>query len=304
MAAGMFLACIGVVKKSLRIAMVQCRNWQRSWAGHWPVSFEADAPDEREQLADTGSWIAAAAQAGAEVVVFPELYPGPQAPAEDAFTDVEVEATVRAEARRHGLYVVFNSKVATGAGGTYNQAKVADPEGELVATYNKMIPASGEPNVAGDQPVVFSCHGVPVGLMVCWEMWYPEVARTLRLLGAEVVIAPTGGILYELTDAWRTLLQARALENNCYVGMTVNLFGVEDGLCAVAGPEGMVASHTGEGMTIADLDLERMRYLRSLNERLVVPKPYRAVPGLLRWLPSSVVDAYCAAARQSGEVRR
>lgn len=289
--------------KPRRIALVQPRNLVRSWSGHWPIAFDETAEPEERQLEKAVACIETAARQQAEIVVFPELYPGPQDPARDCFSLADAEAALAEAARHLGLWVFFNGKADDGRGGTFNQARVLGPDGKLRGVYNKMIPASNEPNTPGTEPLLVDCDGLRVGVLICWELWYPEVARCLRLMGADLVVAPTGGILYELTENWRTILRARALENNCYVGMSVNVFGLEDGLCELAGPEGAVASHCGEGVLVADLDLERLRYLRETDERIIVPKPYRAVPGLIRWLRPEVVEKQYKAARKEGKAR-
>jgi hypothetical protein len=51
----------------------------------------------------------------------------------------------------------------------------------------------------------------------------------------------------------------------------------------IAGPEGVLAASTGEGLIVADLDLDRLDYLRNQDEQILFPKPYAAVPGVLRW---------------------
>jgi len=280
---------------SFQLALIQPRNLVRSWAGHWPIGLDPDAPPETENLDRATACVAKAAEEGARLIVFPELYPGPQNPEEDVHSLEEIARALSAEAEEHGVWILFNGK-APAPGGTFNQAILVNPVGETVVRYNKMIPAVGEPNEAGDTPVVTEIEGVRVGILICWELWFPEVARTLRLKGADLIVAPTGGILYELTANWRTVLRARALENNCYVGMTVNTFGLEEGLCEVAGPEGPVANRSGEGILRATLDMGRLRYMRATDERILVPKPYRAVPGLLRALPENVIGEYNKAA--------
>lgn len=282
--------------ESIRVAFAQPRNLQRSWTRHWPIFFDETAPPERNQLIETARFIREAVAANARLVVFPEIYPGPENKTNSAFTDAEVMAVVQTEAKAGGIWVFTSVRDDDGSGGTYNQTRVVSPKGELVARYNKLIPASNEPNTPGTEPLIVDCDGLKVGVMICWEMWYPEVARILRMKGADLIVAPTGGIVYELTSAWETVLRARALENNCYVGMTLNVFGVEDGLCELAGPEGTTAKRKREGLLIGDLDMARLRYMQETDETIIVPKPYHSVPGLLRWLRRSVVEHYAEAA--------
>jgi len=283
--------------KTFRLALIQPRNLVRSWAGHWPIVFDETVEPESQQLDRAEGYLREVAAAGASMAVFPELYPGPQSPEDDHFQEPEIRERMEALSKELNLWICYSCKVDDGRGGTFNQTRLVNPRNGELTLYNKLIPASNEPNTPGSDLAVVDCNGIRVGLMICWEMWYPEVARSLRMAGADLIIAPTGGILYELTESWRTVLRARALENNCYVAMTVNTFGVEDGLCELAGPEGPVAARQGEGVVVADIDLERLRFMQETDERIIVPKPYRAVPGLLRWLRPSVVDHYRKVAR-------
>ena len=100
--------------------------------------------------------------------------------------------------------------------------------------------------------------------------------------GADVVLFPTGGMLYHLSPVWGNLIQARATENLVYTASCVNLFGVEDGFAHICGPEGELASSKVEGVLLADLDLSRLDYLRAEDETLAFPKFYRTIPGLWR----------------------
>jgi predicted amidohydrolase len=99
-----------------------------------------------------------------------------------------------------------------------NCALVAGPEGELVAEYAKMHPFSfGEEArhyAGGERAVVVDVAGVRVGLSVCYDLRFPELYR--RMAGAEVVVVIANWPVAR-EGHWVTLLQARAIENQCYV---------------------------------------------------------------------------------------
>ena len=275
-----------------KIAIVQPRNYQRGWSEHWPVTFGPDSKSSDSQLEDAKTWMKKAKDGGAMLVVFPELYPGPYHPPVDLPTYGEVAEFMKAAANEIGIWTIFGSKADDGDGGTYNQLRVVNPEGEIAGTYNKLIPASNETNTPGTDAVVIDCDGLKVGLLICWEMWFPEISRILRMKGADILIAPTGALVYELGPAWKTIAQARALENDCYSVVTLNLFGLEDGMCQVCSPEGVVATMDGEGILFADIDLERMEFMQTTDEEIVVPKPYKGMPALLKWLTPEVSELY------------
>jgi predicted amidohydrolase len=130
------------------------------------------------------------------------------------------------------------------------------------------------------------------------------VARVLALKGAELCLFPTGILIDELgyTENWRTLVRARAIENLMYTAVTVNLFdpafadpyrtgpagpptasGLTAGIAMIASPERVLAMSESPGILCADLDLARIRGLRDTEEELLVPAPYRTIPGILDW---------------------
>jgi predicted amidohydrolase len=268
-----------------KIALVQPHNWERSQVN--------PGPDKRTQLTEADNYIRDAAAAGAHYVVFPEMYPGPAQP-DSGFTAREVREHMIQDASAAKVWVFFSGPEPAPNGGQYNTCFAVSPVGKIAGAYRKIIPACGEASVPGDNqtPLVIDCDGLKVGLIICWEVWFPEMARMATVLGADVLFCPTGGLVYELTPSWKTLVAARAAENDIYTAACLNAYGLEDGMCVVYSPEGLIAERKGVGLLYADLDLNRLRYLRATDERFVVPKPYLSIPGMLRALPARVVQSY------------
>ena len=79
------------------------------------------------------------------------------------------------------------------------------------------------------------------------------------------------------------MVWARAIENLCYTAACQNLYGVEDGVAIICGPEEVLTETRREGVAVATLDLARLRWLRQEDEKIEMPKRYRVVPGTLRW---------------------
>ncbi len=158
---------------------------------------------------------------------------------------------------------------------------------------------------AADQFPVFDMGWGKLGLLVCSEVFVPEIARILALKGAEVCLMHAGLLIDELgyTDNWRTLVRARAIENLMYTATTVHLFPEEfgrkyrqaelklpptgshltAGIAMIASPERVLCESHEPGLLSAVLDLDRIRWLRETDEELIVPAPYRTIPGVLKW---------------------
>ena len=110
-----------------------------------------------------------------------------------------------------------------------------------------------------------------LGVLVCWDQWFPEAARATALHGAEVLIYPTaigtwtGEMELKDTqhDAWRTMQRAHAIANGCFVA-AVNRIGQEDdlvfwGRSFVAAPDGSILAEAGEGEEVLVVECDRAK---------------------------------------------
>lgn len=247
--------------------------------------------DEHRNATDALDWLERAEKAGADLVLFPEGYPGPANPAHeyDAFTPL------RERAKALGLHVVASRAEETGSGGHYLTLHLIDDEGETVGVYRRTTPrgpylyrdldAWAFDYIEGaEPPTVFDTKLGKIGLLVCSEVYVPELSRVLALEGADVILYPAGGAINELLPTWRALLWARAIENLAYTAAVQNLYAPdEEGVGTIAAPESVLAQSATEGLLVADLDLDRLQYLREEEERILFPKPYQAIPGVLSW---------------------
>lgn len=264
---------------SIRLAAVQPRSFHGA--------------DEERNVEEALRWVDRAAAAGADLVLFPEGYPGPTNPANtyDAL-DPLAEAAARA-----GVHIVAGAIEPAGGETYYVTLRLIGGDGQLVGTYRRAtppapygiyrdIPAWQFDYVHGpddDLPVFDTALG-RLGLQVCSEVYSTESSRVLTLKGAEVILYPAGGAINELLPAWRTMLWARAIENLVYTAAVQNIYSdLEEGVGTIASPEHVLAQSTGVGLLLADLALDRLRFLREEDERIEFPKRYRTVPGVLRW---------------------
>jgi predicted amidohydrolase len=103
----------------------------------------------------------------------------------------------------------------------------------------------------------------------CSEVYMPEVARALALRGADLIFMPAGRDKRRLWATWRTLIWARAIENLAIVATTQNLFDhSERGLAMVAAPEEILFESTAPSVSVVDVSLDRVRYLRASRDML------------------------------------
>ncbi len=171
-------------------------------------------------------------------------------------------------ARRHDLWLIPGSLYERCGETVYNTAPVIDPQGRVVARHRKLFPfAPYERNVAGgDDFVVFEVPGAGrFGVSICYDMWFPEVSRSLVALGAEVILHPTmtNTIDREVEIA---IARANAATNQCYF-VDINVAGdLGFGRSVVCGPGGEVIHQAGEGREVIAFEVD-FSYLRRCRER-------------------------------------
>lgn len=225
-----------------------------------------------------------AAEAGAELVLFPEHFPGPFTAAEE----YDAAPAMAAAARASGIAVCWSRMERCDDGWWRLAVYVHDREGAEVLRYERTHPATVPPEdsggwvAPGDELGLVDVAGVRFGVVVCSELWVPETARVLALRGAEVLLSPAGGNFTSLTANWQVVARARAIENQCHVALTNNRYGPESGAALIAGPEHVLAEAGRAELVVATLDLARQRWLREQDDALLSVKPFDSIPGLLR----------------------
>jgi len=225
-----------------------------------------------------------ASQQKVDLIVFPELITSGNELGL-RFTEIAQRVpgpTVNLLAQRaneYGIYIAFGMVTKEKVESVlYNSAVLVGPEGELLEVYNK-IHLRGEERMAFREgfklPVVPTEIG-NIGLMIGYDLAFPEVARSLALDGAEIICVIANWEAANI-DEWKTYVRARAYENSVFmaaanrVGEDVTLnFGGES---MVVGPRGQIvaslASETDpesgapmEGFAVARIDLDEVRKFR------------------------------------------
>ena len=123
----------------------------------------------------------------------------------------------------------------------------------------------------------------------------PEVTRALSLRGAELIFMPAGVDKNRLWATWRTLIWARAIENLAVLVTTQNLFShAERGLAMVAAPEEILFESTAAGLSVVDVALARVRFLRATRDEVGSSQHCAAKQGVLgpQWQRPELYDTF------------
>ena len=250
----------------------------------------ADREDNRARLAGK---IRRLAQEGARLVVLQELHNGLyfcQTEDVNVFDQAEPIPGPSTEffgqlAKETGVVIVTSLFERRSTGLYHNTAVVLEKDGTIAGKYRKMhIPDDPgyyekfyfTPGDLGFQPIDTSLGRL--GVLVCWDQWYPEAARLMALAGAELLVYPTA-IGYDPNDtpdeqqrqrmAWQTVQRGHAVANGLPV-VTVNRVGNEDGVpfwgtSFVAGPQGELlfeAPTDEETEAVVEVDMQRSEQVR------------------------------------------
>jgi len=263
---------------------------------------QSNTEDRAANVARLEQNIRACAAKGAELVILQELHNGLyfcQTENPDVFEQAETipgPSTISFGklAKELEVVLVLSLFEKRTAGLYHNTAVVIEKDGTIAGKYRKMHipddPAYYEkfyftPGDTGFEPIQTSVG--KLGVMVCWDQWYPEAARLMAMTGAEILIYPTA-IGWESTDtddeklrqmmAWQIAQRAHAIANGMHVvacnrtGFEPDPSGVTNGIqfwgnSFVAGPQGEIiaqASNDNEENLIVDIDLSRTETVRRM----------------------------------------
>ena len=204
-----------------------------------------------------------------KMVVFPEL----------CASDINKEVKEQAEkipgelteffshlAKRHELWLIPGSMYEQSGKKIYNTATIFSPKGELVGKYRKRYPwCPYEKTDPGKDPFVFHIEGVGVvGIMICYDLWFPEVARDLVNLGAELILVPTMTTTGDRSQE-QVISRATSIMQQCYV-VSCNGVGYGGvGGSIIVDPDGNVLQKSGGSpfLQTAVIDFERVTMLRN-----------------------------------------
>ncbi len=180
----------------------------------------------------------------------------------------EVENCFREAAKRNGFWLVPGSIYERRDGNVFNTSPVINPDGEVIARYRKQYPFYPyEKNVEGsDNFVVFEVPGVgKIGLIICYDVWFPEVIRQLAWMGAEAIIAPTLTNTID-RDVELAISRANAVTNQLYFFGLNSAGRLGYGKSIVVGPDGTIIHQASSGREIITVEMD-FKHVRRVRER-------------------------------------
>jgi len=240
----------------------------------WQTPYAGSTADALQRLDTTA---AQARAQGADLLITPEMaltgYAiGPERVAALAQPcDGPLAQAVAAIAQRHGIAIVYGYPEHNPHGKPFNAAQAIGPDGTHLAHYRKthlfgdMDRAQFSAGGAASQ--VFEWQGWQLGLLICYDVEFPETVRGLALQGADAVLVPTAN-MEPFDDVQRVLLPARALENSLYLAYA-NACGAEghigyNGQSCVLEPDGYPLARATQDETLVVAELNRTALQRCL----------------------------------------
>lgn len=210
------------------------------------------SPDLAKNLAQAERLVAKAAKAGAQIICLPELFRTPYFPQypkanKNAFCETipgVSTAVFKVLAKKHGVVIIVPIYEKDKQGQYHNSAVAIDNTGRLLPTYRKIhIPQDPlfyeknyfKPSDSGYK--IYKTKFGAIGVLICYDQWFPEAARAVALKHADIIFYPTaiGNIVgYKPNEgdwhnAWETVMRGHAIANAVHVA-AVNRVGREDEL--------------------------------------------------------------------------
>ena len=248
-----------------RIALVQMRS----------------SEDKQENLEKSVDFIAEAAGKGAELVCFPEFQmgfsPATQSAAQLAGVAETVKgnfvSTLAAAAKKNRIGIVAAIYEKSGRPNrVYDTAVMISPAGKVSAAYRKLHlynalgfkeSAKLAPGKTIAKPA--KTNAGSIGLLICYDLRFPELSRILAVRGADVLVAPSAWVAGEMKEEhWQTMVKARAIENGSYVVAPDQVGNIYCGRSMAVDPFGVVLVDMGqrEGVEAVDIDRSRVQKVR------------------------------------------
>lgn len=231
--------------------------------------------DPAANMATARTWVAEAARRGSDLILLPELwttgYDLARAGELASPAAGGLVTEVAALAAEHQIWIAGSMLVLNEQGRAANTALLFDPQGQTAAVYRKVhlfgLMAEDSYLAPGEALTLVETPWGSAGLGICYDLRFPEFFRSYALAGANLILLPSEWPTARLAH-WRTLLRARAIENQMYVVATNrvgedrdNAFG---GHSAIIDPAGEIVVEAGaaEVLLTATIDLDTVASVR------------------------------------------
>jgi deaminated glutathione amidase len=245
------------------------------------VQFQSST-EKKENLRRVLELVKDSKSGGADLVVFPEFLmafsPASQTakelaeiaePAQGPF----ITALKEAAKATHTSIVATIYETCPIPDRVYDTALWIDAAGNIAAVYRKLhlydafgFRESDKFAAGGDLTAPVTLDGGRFGMMICYDLRFPEMARMLTLAGANILLAPSGWVQGELkVDHWQTMIRARALENGCYVIAPDQVANIYIGHSMIVDPLGRTVVELGdrEAVEIVEIDYRLVQDTRA-----------------------------------------
>lgn len=261
------------------------------------VQMNSVESNKEENVRKALSEIDQATEAGAQLVLLPEFFNTEFFPQYWDYkylnyAETDRDSTITAisrKTRERQVYTIATIFELEGAGVYFDTAVILGPDGNVVGKYRKTHPASTRSLESiyfkrGSRLAVWDILGWKMGLLICYDLFHPEVARTLAVLGAEVILAPFAHIAEPI---WLKMLATRAYENGVYLAVCNKVgregsapWAVFGGQSAIVDPFGeIIALASGEKEETLVVSIEREKVFEARKKRLTLrdrrPELYR-----------------------------
>jgi predicted amidohydrolase len=236
--------------------------------------------DKQENLKRSVEFIAGAAGEGAHLVCFPEFQmafsPGSQSAAQLSGVAETIGgnfvSTLAAAAKKNRIGVIAAIYEKSDSKRVYDTAVMISPTGKVSSVYRKLhlydalrFKESTKllPGKSIAKPAKTSAGSV--GLLICYDLRFPEMSRILTVKGADVLVAPSAWVAGEMKEEhWQTMVKARAIENGSYVVAPAQVGNIFCGRSMAVDPFGVVLVDMDqrEGVEVVDIDRSHVQQVR------------------------------------------
>jgi predicted amidohydrolase len=237
--------------------------------------------DKQENLRKSLDFIKEAASKNAHLVCFPEFQmafsPGSQSPSQLAAIAETVKGnfvlTLAAAAKKNRIGVVVTIyEKSSKPDRVYDTAVIINQTGAIASVYRKLhlydaLGFKESTKLVPGKSIVKPAKtpAGSVGILICYDLRFPELSRLLTIRGADALVAPSAWVAGEMKEEhWMTMIKARAIENGSYVIAPDQVGNIYCGKSMVVDPFGVVLLDIGqrEGMETVDIDKARIQQVR------------------------------------------